>query len=139
MRNAFWRPVARIVPGLLLVAVSIYAQVTTATIYGLIVDSSGAAISGAKTTVSNELTALATAVTTNERGEFSVTFLPVGRYTISVEATGFKLYKQTGVELTAGQKANLTFTLEVGPVNESITVVGETPLLNLTNAQQNVS
>ncbi len=65
-----------------------------------------------------------------------MTFLPVGRYTISIKAPGFKEQKQTGLELTAGQKLRSNYTLAVGEVTENVTVTAETALLNTVTAEQ---
>lgn len=141
MNNVFSRRMTYVFAVLVLVASSTggHAQVTTATIYGRIVDPSGAAVPGAGVTVKNELTNEAISATSNARGDFTVTFLSVGRYTVSVQARGFKMYEQTGVILTAGQNASLTFTLQVGEVHQIVTVSGAASLINLVNAQQNVS
>src|SRR5207245_1527683 len=95
-----------------------YAQVTTATVYGIVQDLSGGAIPGATVTVTNESTSAKTSAVTNERGEFTITFLPVGTYALSIEAAGFKLFTRTGLELKASQKAHLVLTLEVGALTE---------------------
>ena len=92
--------------------VSAYGQVTTATIYGNMLDPSGAAVAQAAVVATNELTNAGFNATSDERGEFTLTFLPVGRYTISIKAPGFKEQKPTGLELSAGQR--LSFRLHAG-------------------------
>src|SRR5580698_2806819 len=79
------------------------AQVTTATMYGTVTDPTGAAIPAAPVSIANELTGATTSTRSNAGGEFTFTFLPVGRYTVSIEAQGFKAQRRTGLELVAGE------------------------------------
>ena len=91
--------------GLLVVAVTlilvgafeVQAQ-TTGTIYGTISDPNGAAISGATVTVTNLETNLKRTATTGAEGSYTVTLVPVGKYSIAVEAQGFKPYEQKAIE-----------------------------------------
>lgn len=111
------------------------AQRTTANIYGLVKDSSGAAVPKINVTLVNELTGTEQEVTTNDLGEFSATFLALGRYTITVRAAGFKTFVQTGLELTAGQQIRYPITLEVGNIAEKIEVTAAAPLLQNASVQ----
>lgn len=112
------------------------AQVNTATIYGAVTDPSGASVAQASVTATNELTGVAWNTTANTGGEFTLTFLPPGRYTVVIRASGFKEKRATGLELAAGQQMRLRFPLELGDLAETITVTAETPLINTANAQQ---
>jgi hypothetical protein len=112
------------------------AQVTTATIYGTVLDSSGAVVPQASVTVVNEGTGARSTATSGSQGEFTVTFLPVGRYTVSVEARGFKIHKQTGLDLNAGTRLQLEIKLDVGNLTETVSVTSEAPLLVTTTAEQ---
>lgn len=111
------------------------AQRTTANLYGLVKDTSGAVVPGITVSLTNELTGTEQKVTTNESGEFSATFLPVGRYTITVSAQGFKTFVQKGLELTAGQQIRYPITLELGEITERIEVTAEAPLLQNASVQ----
>jgi hypothetical protein len=124
---------------LLVFAATGRAQVTTATIEGLILDPSAAVIPGASVTVASEGTVLKRTELTNNRGEFTFAFLPPGAYTITVDATGFKIYRQTGLELVAGQNVRRDFKLEIGAAGEQVTVTAETPLVNAVSAEQDVN
>jgi len=115
---------------------SAQAQITTATIYGNVTDPSGAAVVGAEVTATNELTGGVVASSTNEVGEFTLTFLPVGRYTIGIKAVGFKEQKQTGLQLAGGQRVGRNISLVVGEVTETVSVTAEAPLLNTVSAEQ---
>lgn len=123
---------------LLLFSPSTSGQVTTATIYGAIQDPSGAAIPEAVVTATSELTSTSKQAVTNERGEFTIAFLPVGTYTITVEAKGFRPFRDQGMELAAGQKATVSYTMELGTTSEAVTVTSAAPILNQSSAQQDV-
>jgi hypothetical protein len=107
--------------------------------YGTVTDPTGAAIPSAPVTLTNELTGAITPTRSNPAGEFTFTFLPVGTYTISIEAQGFKSQRRTGLELVAGQSVRLTFALELGAVNESVTISAEAQLLDTANSEQEQS
>ena len=120
----------------LLFSAAVYAQVTTATIYGVVQDPTGAGVPGANVTARHEQTSSSKSTTTSDRGEFTLTFLPVGTYTVTISAQGFKQATSQGVELSAGQKADLSYRLELGTATESVTVTGEAPLINTTTVQE---
>lgn len=114
---------------LTLLAATVHAQRTTATIYGTVEDPSGAVVPRAKVLLTNEETGYRHSAETDARGEFTVSFLPVGRYQIRVEAAGFKTFVQSGVTLEAGQQFRYVARLELGAPTESVTVVAEAPLV----------
>ena len=122
-----------------LLAAPAVAQVTTATIYGRVLDPSGAVIPGAAISAVNEATGVAKTAESNERGEFAVPYIPVGPYSITVEAAGFNTHVQSGVNLSSGQKADISFTLEIGATTEMVEVSADAPLLNTTSAEQDIS
>ncbi|HUQ94254.1 MAG TPA: TonB-dependent receptor [Bryobacteraceae bacterium] len=111
-------------------------QVTTATIYGTVLDATGGAVPGATVTVTNEGTAAVTNATSGTLGEFTVTFLAVGSYTVTVEAKGFKTYKQTGLPLGAGQRVQVEVKLDVGDTKETVSITADAPLLETSTAEQ---
>jgi hypothetical protein len=115
-----------------------WAQVTTATIYGRVLDPSGGIVIGATVSATNELTATVRSVITNELGEVTFSFLPVGTYTVSIQAAGFKGYKEEGLTLVAGQKVERVFNVALGAATETVTVTSAAPLLNTVNAQQDI-
>ena len=111
------------------------AQRTTANIYGVAQDATGAVIPGATVELTNEQTGATVQAVSDDRGEFSVTFIPVGLYTLVAEADGFRPLRQTGLELTSGQQVRYPIILEVGAVTEQIEVVAETPLLQSASVE----
>src|SRR5262245_21698950 len=113
------------------------AQRTTANVYGAVKDSSGALVPGVTVQFIHEQTGVQEKVLSNEVGEFSANFLPIGRYTAVVEAPGFTTFRQKALELTAGQQIRHIITLEVGEVTQEIEVVAEAP--SLLNASVQLS
>src|SRR5712692_8755902 len=104
----------------------LHAQMVTVTIQGRIYDTTGAAISQASVTVVNTATGFSRSVTASATGDYQVSFLPVGDYTVTAEKAGFKKQAKK-VHLDIGASANLDFNLPVGQVAEEVTVqdVGE--------------
>jgi hypothetical protein len=98
---------------------------TTGTIYGRVTDPNNAAVSGATVIAANIDTDAQRTATTNAEGEFNFSLLPVGKYRISVEATGFKTYVQDTVELQVEANLRVTPKLEVGALTERVTVTDE--------------
>jgi hypothetical protein len=120
----------------LLVAVIIFAppsrleaQVTTATLVGLVRDSSGAVLPGATVVATHQGTGVPREGFTDERGEFVLSALPNGPYSVRIELQGFKRYTNEGIVLASGQTVRQTFTLEVGTIEETVTVTGAAPLI----------
>ena len=120
----------------LLVAASAYAQVTTATLVGLVRDNSGAVIPGASVIATHEGTGVAREGVSDANGEFVLAALPSGPYTLRIELTGFKTISQRGIELGAGQTVRQTFLLEVGAMSETVTVTGDAPLVQTAMSLQ---
>jgi len=116
-----------------------FAQVTTATYYGIVADSTGAVVPGATVTFLHLQTGNSQKKSTSTTGEFAFDFLRIGAYSIHIEAPGFKAANATGVELAAGQLVRRTFTLEVGTVSESVNVESRTPIVNTVSAEQRES
>lgn len=121
---------------LALLAACCYGQVTTATIYGRILDPTGAGIPAAQITLLNEGTNVRTTATSDSVGEFTIPFLNVGTYTLTAEAKGFKGQRQAGLAASAGQRLGVDIRLDVGSAAEVIEVSGIAPLLNSVSAEQ---
>ncbi len=112
---------------------TIRAQVT-ASVSGRVEDSSGAALPGATVTVTSLETGAGRTVSTGEAGTYRVLSLPVGRYEVKAELAGFKAALQTGVSLAIGEQGVVNLKLEVGAVQEQVTVIGEASVVNTTTA-----
>jgi len=120
-------------------ALPIRAQVSTATIYGTVNDSSGAVIPGASVTLTNENTSASLETVSGELGEFVFNFVAVGRYTIKISLPGFKASETRNMDLGAGQSVRKTFTLEVGVATEAVTVTEQAPLVSTVASEQRES
>ncbi len=107
-----------------------YAQGTaTSSLSGVVVDSGGGVIPGASVTVKNNATNATLDVVTNNRGEFSVPAIPPGTYTVTVTLSGFKTAVIKDVKLLAAIPADVKAVLEVGNLEETVTVSGATELV----------
>jgi outer membrane receptor protein involved in Fe transport len=115
------------------------AQVTTATLYGVVRDSTGAVLPGANVTATHQGTNLLRDTLTDERGEFALPALPTGSYALKIELPGFKTYTNQGLNLGAGQSVRQTFVLDVGQLTENITVAATVPLVETASAAQQES
>jgi len=120
---------------ILLAASSIWGQGNGATLEGSVVDPSGAAVAGAQLTVTNDATGLQFKAATSSDGLFTFPVLPVGKYTIEIEHAGFSKLTRKEIELTVGARLNLALALSVAGRGESVTVTGETPLVETTRSQ----
>jgi len=120
-------------PFCLFQAENVSAQ-TAATIVGDITDSSGSSAPNATVTVINEGTKIERKVQTNEAGQYRVTPLNPGIYTILIEAAGFKREMRSGVVLEVGAVLEVDFSLQVGQVTETISITGVTPALQTEDA-----
>jgi hypothetical protein len=109
----------------------VFAQVT-GSLTGRVEDSSGAAIADTNVTVTSLETGATRTVTSDQAGNYSILSLPVGRYEVRAEKTGFKAALQTGINLVVGQQAVVNLKLEVGATQEQVTVTSEAPLVNTT-------
>ncbi len=118
----------------LVLPASLYAQETRGRITGRVVDASKATVPGATVTVTDEARGTTATTTTNEQGLFRTQYLLPGSYTITVELAGFKKYVLQNIPLEMNQTLDLPIVLEIGPVAETVTVVGESPLVNTSDA-----
>src|SRR6266513_723625 len=111
-------------------------QVTTATLYGVVQDTSGAILPGVSVTVTHQGTNLTRETVSDDRGEFALPALPAGPYAIRIELSGFKTYTSQGLNLSAGQEVRQTYALEVGGLAETVTVVEHAPLIQTATTAQ---
>ncbi len=119
---------------LLVFAHGVLAQ-TTGTIQGTVKDASGSLIPGAKVTAKLEGAAVKRSVNSDPSGEFVLPSLPVGLYTVEIEATGFKKFSQPHVEVTLGHVINISGALELGEITETVTVYGEAASVETSSTQ----
>jgi lipoprotein-anchoring transpeptidase ErfK/SrfK len=106
----------------------------TAQLTGVVTDSSGAVVPGAKVILTDEATNIPTTVATNGSGVYVLTGLRPAAYTIRVEALDFKTRERKGLVLAVSQQATLDFTLSPREVTESVIVTEQAPLLDTGGA-----
>jgi len=130
-----------VVCGLLAVPSRFSAQtLTSGSIAGVVKDTSGAVVPGVTVEVSSPaLIERVRTVVTDSSGQYKVVDLRPGVYTVSFTLTGFSTVKREGVELTAGFTAAANAELRVGTVEETLTVTGASPIVDVQNVvSQNV-
>jgi hypothetical protein len=109
---------------LLILPALVFAQ-GTVTIYGTVTDPSGAAIAGAKVTVTNAATQQSRDTVTAADGNYVVPDLPVGTYNLSATARGFKTFVQEGILVQVDENRRVPVQMAVGAVSESLTVAAD--------------
>lgn len=114
--------------------VSAQTQITTGTVQGTAMDTSGAVVPGAKVTVTNKGTNATRELTTDADGRFTALLLQPGIYKVAVSKSGFASATYDNVELTVGQAVTLTPKLGVAGASESVTV-NSTPTLDPTKTE----
>lgn len=110
------------------------AQNAQGTILGHVQDSSGASVPTAKVTVANEGTGITNTYVTGESGDFVVPNLIPGSYAITVEAPGFKAATSRGLVLQVDHTLRQDFVLEIGQVNQEVTVTATSQMVQTDNA-----
>jgi hypothetical protein len=118
---------------LLLPAAPLFAQRTTGTISGVAKDASGAILPGVTVSVTGENIVGAQTTTTNEQGYYRFLNLPPGEYTLTFTLGGFTKVTRRGVRVSVGGTIEESPVLTVGGVQESVDVVGETPVVDTTS------
>ncbi len=99
-----------------------WGQRATASISGLVTDSSGAPVPGATVTVKNRSTSVERTAVTNNAGFYSITALPAGTYSLTVAQQGFSTFSVPEIVLQVDQNATGNAQLQLGTVSETITV-----------------
>ena len=112
---------------------SLFAQ--EASIIGTVADETRAVLPGATVTASEISTGQQFSAVTTEKGEYRLPTVPPGTYRIQAELTGFSTVVLERVELLVGQHATIPFTLKLAQVNETVTVAGESPLVDTASSQ----
>ncbi|MDD1748527.1 MAG: TonB-dependent receptor, partial [Methanothrix sp.] len=107
-----------------------------ASLNGLVTDPTGAAVLGAKIKATNIQRNASSEAVTNDSGRYSIPFLIPGKYTVEVEAPGFKKYVRENVELQISDRAALDVRLELGAISEQVTVSEQMSLLETETASR---
>ena len=118
----------------LLIGSTALGQATRASLSGLINDQTGAAVSGAKVTAKHVATNEEFQTTTDAQGAFVFPSMPLGKFSVTIEAAGFKRIEAQDVTLEVGIPAKLNLAMEVGQVSEAVVVSGEAQeVINTSN------
>jgi len=121
-------------------AQSALAQATAAGIVGTVTDATGAVLPGVTVTATGPALQIPQVQSvTDEQGQFKLSPLPVGTYTVSYELSGFQTVKRQGVQLPVGFVAKLDQVLNPGTIQETVTVTGESPTVDVTNPAHSVN
>ena len=112
----------------------ISAQVGTAVLNGTVRDQSGAAVPGAKVTLSGIEQQFEREAISNSAGQYVLPAIPPGRYRLTSKVGGFRDSSVDNIQLSGGQASTLDVTLNVAETSEQITVTGAPPLLQTANA-----
>ena len=119
-----------------LLAPSLRAQAVTGTISGTIVDAQAQVIPGATVSIINEATSDTRVVVSDERGNFQVTNLQPGTYTVRVELANFRTFERRNVVLSAAERLSIgNVPLEVGSIGETVTVESRGTQVNAAETQ----
>jgi hypothetical protein len=110
------------------------AQTFQGGVRGAVRDADGGVLPGTTVTLTNDNTGATRTAVTNERGEYVFSSVAPGRYTLAVELAGFAPFRREGLEVGVQTFLVQDATLQVGGIAESVTVTGETPLIETATA-----
>ena len=110
------------------------AQTQLAALFGTVMDAIGAIVPGAQVTVVSGNTELKRDAHTDTNGEYRLTALPTGRYTLRVEKGGFQTEVREGIALGPGSVIEINLSLPVGKLAARVTVGAGVPALDTTTA-----
>jgi len=110
-----------------------WAQTFTGGVRGVVNDSGGV-VPGVTVTLINEGNGASRDAVSNDRGLYDFSAVPPGVYTVKAELTGFKTFESKGVRVNTQQFVTMDIKLDVGQLQETITVTGAAPLIDTSNA-----
>jgi len=108
--------------------VNAQAQALNGQIEGVVSDANGAAVAGANVVAVNTGTGTERTATTDSSGVYRFPLLPLGSYKVTVEASNFKRLIRDGITLVAGQTATIDMALEVGGLENTVTITSDAPI-----------
>ena len=104
----------------------------SASIKGIVTDSSGAPVASATVTAKNTETGAERTAITDDAGRYQMVSLAIGPYEVSASKAGFREAVRTGIRLVVGQEANVELTLQVSAMTAEVRVAGDAPLVSPT-------
>lgn len=105
-----------------LLTLTALGQATRGSLSGSVSDPSGATVVGASVTLKNNATGAESKATTDDQGAFVISSVEPGVYSVTVEAVGFKRAVATNIDVAVAKQSQVTIALELGSVNETVTV-----------------
>ena len=120
--------------GLLLTSSAALAQLSTAQLSGRVADESGAVLPGVTVTATQTDTGFVRSDVTDGSGAYTLSNLPTGPYRLEASLQGFRTYVQTGIVLQVAGSPVVNVSLSVGSLEESVTVEGAAPLVDVKSA-----
>jgi hypothetical protein len=121
------------------VTIGAYAQTGTTSVRGVVTDKTGAAVVGAKVTLSSAAQAFRREMQTNQAGEYEFLALPPSGYALTVEMTNFRRFENKNVQLQVNLPATVNVTLEIGTTSEIVEVSASAVTLNTTDASLGIA
>jgi len=111
---------------------AVLAQDISGTVEGSILDPSNAPVPHAKVSIKNiDRNQVVRTITTDAAGDYSAPLIPIGNYSIRVEAPGFKTEERTGIVLNVNDDLKINITLQVGAVTETVEVKSQASQVEL--------
>src|SRR5215467_9816472 len=130
----FWFTLVALLVIVALISGPARGQAVNATLLGSVTDASGAAVGGAKITITEVKTGIVHSATTNESGNYEVPDLAPGLYEVTAEKQGFKKEARKGVEVLVNTDTRVNLALEVGTEQDTVVVTAEIPILQTDRA-----
>src|SRR2546423_1509929 len=132
-----WLIAVLTVVGWIALAPAVFAQ--NAQVSGVVKDQSGAVIPGATVTARNVETGLTRVAVSDGSGEYRLVSLPPGRYSVATELSGFSTETRPDIVLVIDQTALINFALKPAALSETVTVTGESPIVDVTRSDVSTS
>ena len=114
-------------------AAAVHGQTFTGGVRGVVADANGV-IPGVTVTLTNEATGVSRDTVTNDVGQYNFPAVPPGTYSVKTSLTGYKSFERTGVRVGTQQFLTVDVSLELGTLQETVTVTGESPLIDTATA-----
>jgi len=126
--------VLALLAGALLLSAGAWGQASTAALYGEVLDQQGAAVTGAKVTLTNTATGATRSAETDETGRYQFLAVLPGKYSLKVEKDGFRTAVRENLDLLVNTISKLNIPLEIGQVTETIVIEEAAAPLNTTDS-----
>jgi hypothetical protein len=119
----------------LIAGIHLHAQQGTGELRGRILDAQGAVLPGVTVVAKNEATGQVREIVSGGDGSFFMSALTPGVYELTAQLSGFRRYQRSGVRVEVGKTFALDVQLEVGAIEQAVTVTGESPLVDTSTKQ----